>query len=336
MGALSSRPCTGAPRPAPWLLGITAAVGIVGCITGRSVPVTPPSAPASTPATSAPDPDPPPPPSTRYFPGPDGARTARARRPTAVLLFAPPSPPLADGALVSVETLRFQPIVCSLRGKLAVGARCGEVMPARATVRLTDSGDPGREELELVRSTVAFRDEAGGQVYPAPYGPSCCMYNTCVGRTVPYYPRPTDPRSVLVTTKTVLAVWPADAEIDLTVFTPGLAEDVKLDDAPWLRQPVGRTAQRTTQSVLVGSRRYAVVAEDRMSIGVFMSPGAPGASWQRLLSEPVRDYYVLSASDLDGDGRPELLVYALWANDYGLHLLGDAPKPLYSFSCGNI
>lgn len=274
--------------------------------------------------------------SERFFPGADSAHSPRSRRPTAVLLFAPPGARVEGGGLSAVSRLRFQPVVCSLRGKLATGARCGEAMPARVNVRLTESGSAlALEELELVRSTAAFRDEQGGHVYPAPYGPACCMYNTCIGRTVPYYPRAAQSDSVLTTDKTILAVWPADAEIELTVFAPGSAEEVKVSDGPFGRDAGAEAAPRLGQTLLFRGRRYAFVADSPAGRGLFADTGS---GWQPLLKEPgVREYYLLAASDLDGDGRPELLVYGRWANDYGLQILAnDAPSPLYGFSCGNI
>jgi hypothetical protein len=272
----------------------------------------------------------------RFFPGADSPRSARSRQPTAVLLFAPPGSRVAGGGLASVSKLRFQPVVCALRGKLATGARCGEAMPARVKVRLTESGSAlGLDELELERATAPFRDEAGEHVYPAPYGPACCMYNTCVGKTVPYYPKALHDDSVLTTDKTILAVWPADAEIDLSVFEPGRSAEVKVDDGPWTREPDTDRPLRLGQTVLSHGRRYASVAAGGQGRGLFANVGS---GWKLLLDEMgVREYFVLAASDLDGDGRPELLVYARWANDYGLHVLAnDEQKPSYGFSCGNI
>jgi hypothetical protein len=319
-------------------LSLLGALGLLGCVTAG--PATPPVAPPVAPATAQPAASADAGPTaeeestalSRFFPGTDVAQTQRKRRPIAVLLFAPPTRPSADGALSSIETLRFQPVVCSIRGQLAVGARCGEVMPPRATVRLTEAGDAGRGELELERSTLPFRDEAGGQVYPAPYGPACCMYNTCVGRTVPYFPKRTQPDAAFMTTKTLLAVWPADAEIDLAPLAPGPAEDARVDDGPWAR---GERPARLIQSLLLHGRRYASIAQGNMNSGLFVDGGK---GWQPLMRElGAREYYLLSTSDLDGNGRSELVVYARWANDYGLHVLAeDAPKQLYSFSCGNI
>lgn len=275
----------------------------------------------------------------RLFPGADSARTARSRKPIAVLLFAPPGSRVEEGGLAAVPRLRFQPLVCSLRGKLATGARCGEAMPARVKVRLTEAGGAlGLEELELVRSTSGFRDDNGNHVYPPPYGPACCMYNTCIGKTVPYYPRPISEDSFLTTDKTILAVWPADAEIDLTVFSPATSEDGKTSEGPWggsNRDAGDGTPERVSQSVTLQGRRYSFLTDGPIGRGLFVDAGH-GA--KLLLNElGVREYLMLAGSDIDGDGRPELLVYARWANDYGLQVLAnDAPAPVYGFSCGNI
>jgi hypothetical protein len=258
-----------------------------------------------------------------------------------VLLFAPPGykAPLAEAGLSSIDRLRFVPVVCAVRGKLEVGARCGEAMPPRARVRLTEAGSSlGIEELELERSTVPFVDTQGSHNFPAPYGPACCMYNTCVGKTVPYYPKesPADGigHPVLTTTKTILAVWPADAEIGLTAFAPGVSAEAQVDDGPWVKQ-ASKESPHLVQTTQLGSRRYASISAGWLSRGLLQNVGA---GWQVVLDEAgVREYYLLSSTDLDGDGRPELLVYARWANDYGLQLLAnDAPKPVYGYSCGNI
>ncbi len=275
----------------------------------------------------------------RLFPGADSARGARSRKPTAVLLFAPPASRVEDGGLAAVPRLRFQPLVCSLRGKLATGARCGEAMPARVKVRLTEAGSAlGLEELELERSPSGFRDEHGNHVYPAPYGPACCMYNTCIGKTVPYYPKPIAEDSFLTTDKTILAVWPADAEIELTVFSPATSEDEKTQEGPWggsNRSPGDGTPARVSQSVVLHGRRYSFVTDGPLGRGLFADTGH-GA--KLLCNEAgVREYLLLAGSDIDGDGRPELVVYARWANDYGLQVMAnDAPTPVYGFSCGNI
>lgn len=318
------------------VLSLLGACGLLGCVTAGTT--TPPAAPPVAPAAPAAPADPAPAAEAesaalgRFYPGADVAQTQRKRRPLAVLLFAPPAQPVADGELSAVETLRFQPVLCAVRGQLAVGARCGEAMPPRATVRLTEAGGAAHGELELERSTQAFRDEAGGHLYPAPYGPACCMYNTCVGRTVPYFPKRAQRDAAFLTTKTVLAVWPADAEIDLAPLAPGPAEDARVDDGPWAR---GERPARIIQSLLLHGRRYASIAQSSLSSGLFADGGQ---GWKPLLHDlGAREYYLLSTSDLDGNGRSELLVYARWANDYGLHVLAeDAPQPLYSFSCGNI
>lgn len=272
----------------------------------------------------------------RFYPGADSARSPRTHRPNSVILFAPPGERLADGALASVDKLRFQPIVCVLGGKLATGARCGEAMPARAKVRVTDSGSSQFEELEVERSNFGFRDENGGTLYPAPYGPACCMYNTCVGRTVPYYARPQSAQSAFFTTKTLLAIWPADAELELETFQPGRPEELSLEKAPWKTSPCQQPSC-LVQAAESHGRSYVSIREPMHGVGLFAFAD-PAKGWQRLMGDMgVREYFVLSATDLDRDGRPEILVYARWANDYALHLFAnDELKPLYGFSCGNI
>ena len=267
----------------------------------------------------------------RCLAGPDGAEGKRTRRPTAVLLFAPPERESAgdEPGVRQVPVLRFQPLVCSLGGKLGTGAACGEAMPARARVRVTSAGTTIDPELELERSALGFDRDPGGQRFAAPYEPACCMYNTCVGRTVPYYPRRTRADSVLSTTQTVLAVWPADADIDLTVFSPDAS--VELDGAPWTTLTKARPDARVLQALSYRGRSYAALAG-----GQLLSDAGQG--FASLLRESgARAHFLLAGADVNGDGKPELVVYGYFANDYGISVLSpDVAKPLYEFSCGNI
>lgn len=273
----------------------------------------------------------------RYFPGADNARSERKRRGNVVILFAPPGPmmPVPEAGLASVEKLRLQPVICVLGGKLSYGARCGEAMPARTTVRLTDTGSSGFEEIDVERPTTAYHDRNGNHTYAPPYGPACCMYNTCVGKTVPYFGKTSDSNLVLMTTKTVLGVWPADAELEMTVLGPGPAEDVSVGSPPWTSLPCEKSRKCLVQALQIGERRYASIRNGLSGTALFADLGK---GFLRLDSDPgVREFYVLSATDLDRDGKPELLVYAHWANDYGLHVYAnDAKAPVYGWSCGNI
>jgi hypothetical protein len=271
----------------------------------------------------------------RFFPGPDTQRGERKRRTNVVILFAPPGPIMPEAGLASVEKLRLQPIVCVLFGKLAFGARCGEAMPSKTTVRLTETGSSGFEELEVERATAPYHDRQGGHVFPAPYGPACCMYNTCVGKTLPYFAKSADPHFTLTTTKTVLAIWPADAELDMTLLGPGPTEDVSVDKPPWTSLPCGKRASCLVQALQVGERRYASIRNGLSGTALFADLGK---GFVRLEGEHgAREFYVLATTDLDRDGRPELLVYAHWANDYGLHLYAnDSLSSVYGYSCGNI
>jgi hypothetical protein len=273
----------------------------------------------------------------RYFAGPDNARSDRKPRANVVILFAPSGPmmPVPEAGLASVEKLRLQPIVCVLGGKLAFGARCGEAMPPRTKVRLTDTGSSGFEEIDVERSPSAYHDRNGDHTYAPPYGPACCMYNTCVGKTVPYFAKTSDPHFVLMTTKTVFGIWPADAELEMTVLGPGPAEDVSVGAPPWTSLPCDKKASCLVQALQIGERRYASIRNGLSGTAMFADLGK---GFVRLSSDAgVRELYALSATDLDRDGRPELLVYAHWANDYGLSVYAnDGPAPAYGFSCGNI
>src|SRR5262245_8972199 len=72
-------------------------------------------------------------------------KAKRARKPTAVLRFAPRTP--------AGKERSFQPLVCAIDGVFAVGKACGEAMPARTKLR-TPTG-----EIEVARSTEPFHDE---------------------------------------------------------------------------------------------------------------------------------------------------------------------------------
>ncbi len=227
----------------------------------------------------------------RFYPGADDTSEPHARKKTAVLLFAPPDERLAapeeDLAEAAPETVRlivFEPVLCVLNGKLAAGLRCAEAMPAKATVRLTGGGT-----MDVQRRTTPFKDTNGSRTFAAPYAPSCCMYNTCVGRTIPYAPAD-DGVAATHTHRTVLAVWPKDAEIEL----------------------IPESADRFDAS--------------------------KKATWQRAGGSPgAREYLPIATTDLDGDGKREVVVYERWANDYALFVVPrEGDPPLLRFSCGNI
>ena len=186
----------------------------------------------------------------RFYPAADDATEPRARKKTAVLLFAAPGDrhaagedALAEATPEAVRRLTFEPVLCVLDGKLAAGLRCAEAMPAKATVRVTGGGT-----MEVLRRTAPFKDEAGHRTLPAPYAPSCCMYNTCVGKTIPYAPAD-DGMTVLHTHRTVLAVWPKDAEIDLQPETADTFDRSK--------QPVW---QHAAGGGAIGAREYLPIA----------------------------------------------------------------------------
>lgn len=300
--------CTGAPpQPAPTLSA--------------------PSEPALT--ASAPLAPPPPASAAGHEPvalGPAGPPTAgldaavgkRTRVPTAVVLFG------TSG--FSNGEIRFVPVVCSLDGKLATGKACGSAMPERARVRTTRADPSLPAILTVARSTRDFRDEAGGHVYPAPTGPACCMYNTCLGETIPYLAHHPSAEAL----KVVLAVWPETADVDLKPRPRG-ADRPLVADGPWSQQP------RVTldQAVLVGSRQLVSLG-GRSAAQLWADTGG---GWARVdgAAQGADAFDILATADIDGDGQPEVIVHEVWRNDYGLHVLGnDWSKPVYRFSCGNI
>jgi hypothetical protein len=268
-------------------------------------------------------------------PDPDETRT---RKRNAVLLVAPPSNSDPTPGIARAEKIRFQPVLCSIEGKLATGSRCGEIMPGRTTLRITDSGlSFARKELVVSRSSAQPAD-ADGKKLVAPYAPACCMYNGCFGKTIPYYPVEDSPDSTLTNSRTILGVWPKDAEIGLAPSEGGVAPDVRLDDAPWTTAAWKSSGERLAnaeplQAFARNGRRYASLGAWPMD-GVLFVDSSSGwqVAFRRLAVE-----YLLATSDVDGDGRPELLVYEAWVNDYGLDVLAnDETTPTYHFSCGNI
>ena len=274
--------------------------------------VSPPRAPTGTTESPSPLGDDTPRSVADVVPPADAWPGKRVRRATAVLLFSPRLDPDAPpGPRV------FQPLVCAIAGKRVTGVRCGELMPAHATIRAPQG------ELAVARSTQPFHDEAGDHDYPAPYGPACCMYNTCVGRTVPYRAAPGDPRAA--DPRTILAVWPADADLALEVAPGGLVPDIS---------PPLATDQQVEASFRRGARSYAAL-RSRSSGGTLA--WNLGAGWITAQA-PIgpRGYTVLATTDVDHDGHLELIAHQRWANDYGLDVFGDAALALYSFSCGNI
>ncbi|MDI3288479.1 hypothetical protein [Polyangium sp. 15x6] len=256
--------------------------------------------------------------------GLDDASGKRERARKAVLLFGTST----EGS----EELRFVPVVCSLDGKLETGKACGLAMPATTRVRTTRTDTNAPAILTITRSTRDFHDEAGGRDYVAPTGPACCMYNTCVEETIPYFVK-----GNLVAPSRILAVWPETADVDLKPQPVG-ADGVEVVDGPWVGRP-GERGVRIDQAVRAGQQRLVAISKRNPC-------GSCGALWVdrgggfAIVDEEISgadSFDVLATSDVDGDGRPEAIVYEIWRNDYGLHVLGnDWSKLAYRFNCGNI
>jgi hypothetical protein len=237
---------------------------------------------------------------------------------------------LGTRGLSEAEPLRFVPVVCAILGKLATGKACGLAMPARARVRMTRPDARAPSSLAIERSTRPFRDTNGDHVYPAPAGPECCMYNTCLGETIPYHAI----GAARAPERAVLAVWPETADVDLKPRPQGV--DLRdIEDAPWRDQADMRLEQGVSAASLrLVSARSPVGCQSCATLWARSPLG-----WARVegLGMGADGYDILATTDVDGDGRPEAIVYEVWRNDYGLHVLaGDGSKPVHRFSCGNI
>lgn len=307
--------CTNAPAPPPPLPPVVIAPPEPSAAAIASVP-----APGASGAPSASiDVGPAAPPSA----GLDDAPGRRERVPTAVVLFG-------TRGLSEAETLRFVPVVCSIQGRVATGKACGEAMPARARVRTTRSDPSAPAVFTVARTTRDYRDDNGGQVYRAPTGPACCMYNTCLGETIPYVAVPA-PRA---SPRGVLAVWPETADVDLKPRPRGV-DRAEIPDSPW----PNKAGARIEQGVVVGARRLVSGRSDARcrSCAELWTDGGKGWAPVGPPAIGADGYDVLATTDVDGDGRPEAIVYEEWRNDYGLQVLvEDWSKAAYRYSCGNI
>lgn len=252
---------------------------------------------------------------------------ACAPRPTVTADVAPrgvappprPAPPrivvvLMSGAVTAEKGAAFQPLLCTIDGRLETGAACGEAMPARATVATS------RGTYDLSRSTQDFVDEASERTFVAPRAPACCMYNTCVGETLPYS------AGVVEVPPRTLAVWPTSALAEITLHEATHRDPVHVDLA------VDQSLTLRGRAIATGRQKGGC-----RSCATFLVETGHGFHAPAGLGMGADGYQVLASSDLDGDGSPEAIVFEEWRNDYGLFVLGNEwQKPLYRFNCGNI
>nr|HEX4313631.1 hypothetical protein [Kofleriaceae bacterium] len=147
-----------------------------------------------------------------------------------VVVLIAPRPGATSGPIELDGVLRFQPVVCSLHGKLVTGAPCAEAMPEHATVHT--AGGP----LAIDRVSTGFVDARFDASYAPPHGPACCDYNGCRGDTIAYTARdPHGSGSTRVDGQLPLvAVWPPGADARLDVTHAG--DDVKLVRPPGPRR----------------------------------------------------------------------------------------------------
>jgi hypothetical protein len=200
-------------------------------------------------------------------------------------------------------------------------------MPERMRVRVTRTSPTSAPTLAVARSTRDFKDDAREQVFRAPNGPACCMYNGCFEETIPYLPVAA-PRSAQ---HVMLAVWPETAEVSL-VPRPRPQERGEAPNAACL----GARA-RVEQLVRAGQHGLASGREPSNCWSCAKLWRDDGHGFEVELSSPADGYNILATSDADGDGQPEAIVYENWRNDYGLDVLAvDPPNVVYHFSCGNI
>jgi hypothetical protein len=209
--------------------------------------------------------------------------------------------------------LRLQPVLCSLRGEIRWSIECAEVIPARASVRLTDASVIAVERTRTSRN----------QRVP-PFDFACCSYNHCYDTNIPYFPvagsraRPVGP---------VVAVWPPDADAELVVPTGHAETQLSEDESHAVLAAGGRVVEQAFRTK--GQLYVTANAGER---------GMDAISW---LPKPYRTFsdhhIIVSASDANHDGQAEILMYERWRNNYGL-TVWEPPyeDPLYRFSCGTI
>lgn len=252
--------------------------------------------------------------------GDDAATTARRRVATAVVLFG-----VRD--LVKEHLVRFQPVLCVVNGALTDGLACSQAMPQSSTVRLTHATSTMPRTTTLTRAARGYKDDAGGRTYRAPLEPACCMYNTCVGETHAFFASPAIPEADMV-----LAIWPADAEIDL-VPRDGSVDSISVKNA---LSAAGAPAKLSVTQAFRAGALSVVAATGRYGAQLSTDEGK-GPTWSTEVLTQARRIDVLATTDLDHDGNVEGIVYEAWANDYGVSVFGNRwATPRYRFSCGNI
>ena len=100
---------------------------------------------------------------------------------------------------------------------------------------------------------------------------------------------------------------------------------------------MGESDVRVVQALRAGAERLVTTRGPCGSCGSLWVDRGGGFKSVKGIGMGADGFDILATSDIDGDGHPEAIVYEVWRNDYGLHVLGnDWSKPAYRFSCGNI
>ena len=225
-----------------------------------------------------------------------------------------------SGQLTFVAPTPFMPVVCSKQGALAFGAACASLMPSRALVHVV-----GGAKMTLMQGGGLPLDETD---LKAPEAPACCMYNGCRGVTVPF----TSAGAPWIAKKITVAVWPAEANVELVV--PGAKEAFSAPElgaaATAMSVPMGSAV-----GVTVRGRRYATAKKGGGAVVRFDK-----GRWTPALKELLqfgRSASIVAVTDVNRDGHNEIMVYGPFANDYAFAALSDdKDAPGWSFSCGNI
>jgi hypothetical protein len=180
----------------------------------------------------------------------------------AALLFMPAT---RDGPHRDPALRQFQPLLCSIDGKLITGMRCANLVPAHAVIRVL-----GHDKLTVNRAR-AFKHPDGFSTadFRSPYVLACCNYKGCDGKTI-QYDVASDARASL-DDGAQIAVWPADGDV---AIEPGTGP---ASDSTRARDRITKTSPQllvTTHIDHDGILEYVVYAPDINNYGIAVTVDA--------------------------------------------------------------